>query len=74
MQDNLNKNEISEILNDKSSNITKVVKISLTEDLYRKIKAFAVLSGDDSKEPLMLGNAVGKLYDLSKDQIYKQFA
>lgn len=74
MQDNLNKNEISEILSDKSTNITKVVKISLTEDLYRKIKAFAVLNGDDSKEPLMLGNAVGKLYDLSKDQIYKQFA
>ncbi|WP_066408144.1 hypothetical protein [Aliarcobacter skirrowii] len=60
------------ILTQEQVEIIQVAKTLKINEIL-KIKAFAVLSGDDSKEPLMLGNAVGKLYDLSKDQIYKQF-
>ncbi|MDX4036219.1 hypothetical protein [Aliarcobacter skirrowii] len=61
------------ILTQEQVEIIQVAKTLKINEIL-KIKAFAVLSGDDSKEPLMLGNAVGKLYDFSKDQIYKQFA
>ena len=51
----------------------KTVKIVISEDIYRKLKAFGVLIGDNSKEPIMLGNVVTKLYDMSKEAIYKDF-
>ncbi len=51
----------------------KTVKIVISEDIYRKLKAFGVLIGDNSKEPIMLGNVVTKLYDMSKETIYKDF-
>jgi hypothetical protein len=51
----------------------KTVKIVISEDIYRKLKSFGVLIGDNSKEPIMLGNVVTKLYDMSKEAIYKDF-
>lgn len=53
--------------------IMKVVKVALDEDTYRKIKSFAILLGIDEKEPILLGSAISKLYEMSKEKIYQEF-
>ena len=53
--------------------IMKVVKVALDEDTYRKIKSFAILLGIDEKEPILLGNAISKLYEIAKEKIYTYY-
>jgi hypothetical protein len=53
--------------------IAKVVKIALDEDTYRKIKSFAILLGINEKEPILLGNAISKLYEIAKEKIYTDY-
>ena len=52
---------------------TTEIKITINEDIYRKLKSFGVLLGINDKEPILLGNTISKLYDLSKDKIFKEF-
>ncbi len=56
-----------------TESITKVVKVVLDEDTYRKIKSFAILLGIDEKEPILLGNAISKLYEIAKEKIYTDY-
>ena len=51
-------------------NEMKVIKICINEDTYRKIKSFAILLGINEKEPILLGNAISKLYEIAKEKIY----
>jgi TRAP-type uncharacterized transport system substrate-binding protein len=74
-----NSSEI-ELLNTKDEKIDyfnenqqKTIKITIDEDIYRKLKSFGVLLGINDKEPILLGNTISKLYDLSKDKIFKEF-
>lgn len=51
----------------------KTVKIVISEDIYRKLKSFGILVGFEGKEPEVIGNTIAKLYDMSKEAIYKDF-
>ncbi|MDD3056150.1 MAG: hypothetical protein PHE16_09745 [Aliarcobacter sp.] len=73
LEDNNRKIEALENICENQDNKLRIVKISITEDIYRKIKSFGVLVGLEDKEPVLFGNAISKLYDLSKDKIYKDF-
>lgn len=73
IEDKDKKIEALENICENQENKLKIIKISITEDIYRKIKSFGVLVGLEDKEPVLFGNAISKLYDLSKDKIYKDF-
>ncbi|MCG3655474.1 hypothetical protein L5F23_01995 [Aliarcobacter butzleri] len=70
--DNQNTN-MSVALDKNENNRLRTLKIAISEDTYRKIKSFGVLLGFDEKEPILFGNTISKLYDLSKDKIYQEF-
>ncbi|MCG3711492.1 hypothetical protein L5F64_00015 [Aliarcobacter butzleri] len=60
-------------LDENEDNRLRTLKIAISEDTYRKIKSFGILLGFDDKEPVLFGNTISKLYDLSKDKISKEF-
>ncbi|WP_323595868.1 hypothetical protein [Aliarcobacter butzleri] len=66
-------NDKSIKLDENEDNRLRTLKIAISEDTYRKIKSFGILLGFDDKEPVLFGNTISKLYDLSKDKISKEF-
>lgn len=66
--------ESSIVINEREEdNIQKNIKISIPTYLYKKIKAVGVLLDDNKNEAILFGNAIEKMYELSKDEIYKKF-
>ena len=65
--------EVQKALNSFEESSTKTIKISIDEETYRKIKSFAILLGIDEKEPILLGNAISKLYEIAKEKIYTDY-
>lgn len=63
----MNKNEKN------TSNELKITKIAISEDLFKKIKALGILVDDNKNEAILLGNAINKLYEMSKENISKEF-
>jgi hypothetical protein len=74
---NEDKEELSsekiKVLNTLPKSDFKTVKIVISEDIYRKLKSFGILVGFEGKEPEVIGNTIAKLYDMSKEAIYKDF-
>lgn len=52
----------------------KIIKVALNEDIYKKIKAFGILVSDDKNEAILFGNAINKMYELSKSSIAEEFS
>lgn len=72
---NEDKEELSsekiKVLNTLPKSDFKTVKIVISEDIYRKLKSFGILVGFEGKEPEVIGNTIAKLYDMSKEAIYR---
>lgn len=72
---NKDKEELSsekiKVLNTLPKSDFKTVKIVISEDIYRKLKSFGILVGFEGKEPEVIGNTIAKLYDMSKEAIYR---